>query len=258
MLGRAIAARRLPELPATPRGRLQPRAASDSKQKNPEEATSCGRRGSTPRAINSGSTLSVACVATLPSSSSLGDCEECGASSALGTAVVVEGGGIKTKTGANYRALRPARLSPVLSARAPGAELNQGAHQTSAIEPARKKMSGEAGAAAKRQPEEEGGAARKRQRGGGGVAAEPGNGAPKKQRSKCPHQRERNKCKECGGAGICQHQRQRHRCKECGGSSICPHQRIWSQCIECGGASICSHLHEYIYMCICICIYTYT
>jgi hypothetical protein len=57
-------------------------------------------------------------------------------------------------------------------------------------------MSGEAGAAAKRQPEEEGGAARKRQRGGGGVAAEPGKGAPKKQRLNCPM-----------GVSICPHQR---------------------------------------------------
>ena len=97
-------------------------------QKRAQDEASCGRSGSTPRAINSGSTLSVACFATLPSSSSLGDGEECGASSALGTAVVVEGGGIKTKTGANYRALRPVRLSPVLPARAPGAESNQGAH----------------------------------------------------------------------------------------------------------------------------------
>jgi hypothetical protein len=57
-------------------------------------------------------------------------------------------------------------------------------------------MSGEAGAAAKRQPEEEGGAERKRQRGGGGVAAEPGKGAPKKQRLNCPM-----------GVSICPHQR---------------------------------------------------
>jgi hypothetical protein len=113
--------------PRAPGTELKPGGIKQQQKRTHDEA-SCGRRGSTPRAINSGSTLSVACVATLPSSSSLGDCEECGASSALGTAVLVEGGGIKTKTGANYRALRPARLSPVLSARAPGAELNQGAH----------------------------------------------------------------------------------------------------------------------------------
>ena len=31
----------------------------------------------------------------------------------------------------------------------------------------------------------------------------------------CQHQREKSKCKECGGAGICQHQRIRSKCKEC-------------------------------------------
>ena len=31
----------------------------------------------------------------------------------------------------------------------------------------------------------------------------------------CPHQRQRSKCKECGGAGICPHQRIRSRCKVC-------------------------------------------
>ena len=32
---------------------------------------------------------------------------------------------------------------------------------------------------------------------------------------------------------ICQHQRQRSKCKECGGASICPHQRRRSKCKEC-------------------------
>ena len=53
----------------------------------------------------------------------------------------------------------------------------------------------------------------------------------------CPHQRQRSRCKECGGAGICQHQRQRSRCKEGGGASLCQHQRERSKCKECGGAS---------------------
>ena len=90
--------------------------------------------------------------------------------------------------------------------------------------------------------EEAGGAAKKQQRCEGGVAAKPGKGAPKKeqarsnrvkgndegggaaktQHSKCPHQRERSKCKECGGSGICPHQRQRSRCKECGGGASAP------------------------------------
>ena len=85
------------------------------------------------------------------------------------------------------------------------------------------------------EPEEGGGAAKRQKRGEGGLVAKPGNGvpqkeqasrnkvkdnkegggAPKKQRSKCPHQRERSKCKECGGSSICPHQRRRNRCKEC-------------------------------------------
>ena len=82
--------------------------------------------------------------------------------------------------------------------------------------------------------EEGGGAAKKRQRGGGGVAAEPGNGVPKKESAECPHQRRRSTCKECGGGSICPHQRERSLCKERGGSSICPLQRIRSTCKECG------------------------
>ena len=95
---------------------------------------------------------------------------------------------------------------------------------------------------------EEGSGATKKQRTGGEAVAKAGKGAPKqeqvsrnkrnrvkgreegggvanKQRSKCPHQRERIRCKECGGAGMCPHQRIRSQCKECGGASICPHQR---------------------------------
>jgi hypothetical protein len=31
--------------------------------------------------------------------------------------------------------------------------------------------------------------------------------------TKCPHNRQRSKCKECGGASICQHLRIRSQCK---------------------------------------------
>ncbi len=37
----------------------------------------------------------------------------------------------------------------------------------------------------------------------------------KKKRKLCPHNRQKSKCKECGGSSICEHQRQRSRCKEC-------------------------------------------
>ena len=57
--------------------------------------------------------------------------------------------------------------------------------------------------------------------------------APRQQRGKCQHGRQRHRCKECGGAGICQHGRRRTRCKECGGASICQHGRQRSYCKEC-------------------------
>jgi hypothetical protein len=83
----------------------------------------------------------------------------------------------------------------------------------------------------------------KKEHGKGGVSARPDKSKIKKtkQPSKCPHQRRRSRCKDCGGAGLCPHQRQRSSCKECGGSNICPHQRIRSICKECGGSSICPH-----------------
>ena len=59
--------------------------------------------------------------------------------------------------------------------------------------------------------------------------------------NKCEHDRDRSKCKECGGSQICEHDRIRSRCKECLGSSICPHKRQKSTCMECGGSQICEH-----------------
>ena len=35
----------------------------------------------------------------------------------------------------------------------------------------------------------------------------------KKKRKLCPHNRQRSKCKECGGASICEHKRRRSECK---------------------------------------------
>ena len=73
------------------------------------------------------------------------------------------------------------------------------------------------------------------------ATAKAAKGQPQRRKSFCQHQRQRSRCKECGGADICQHQRIRSTCKECGGSGICPHQRRRSTCKECGGASICQH-----------------
>lgn len=62
-----------------------------------------------------------------------------------------------------------------------------------------------------------------------------------REKNKCEHNRERNKCKDCGGAGICEHNRIRSRCKECGGAGICEHNRERTHCKDCGGSSICEH-----------------
>ena len=66
-----------------------------------------------------------------------------------------------------------------------------------------------------------------RERGRREEADAAGAGAAKKKKphSVCPHQRRRDRCKECGGQSICEeHQRQRSSCKECGGASVCEHQ----------------------------------
>ena len=60
-------------------------------------------------------------------------------------------------------------------------------------------------------------------------------------RKKCPHGRQRSKCKECGGSSVCPHNRVRNTCKECGGSSVCHHGRQRNTCKECGGSQICEH-----------------
>jgi len=105
----------------------------------------------------------------------------------------------------------------------------------------KRKQQGQAGEKRKRPLSEGAGTARKAQRGEGVGGAGGGGGAVKKGGGKCPHNRQRSKCKECGGASICEHNRQRSRCKDCGGSSICEHNRERSTCKECGGSGICEH-----------------
>ena len=58
---------------------------------------------------------------------------------------------------------------------------------------------------------------------------------------RCPHGREKYKCRYCKGSQICEHDRLRYRCRECGGVSICEHDRRRNTCRECGGTSICEH-----------------
>ena len=54
-----------------------------------------------------------------------------------------------------------------------------------------------------------------------------------RERLKCEHKRQKNKCKDCGGSAICEHNRRKSRCKDCGGASICEHKRLKSQCKIC-------------------------
>lgn len=51
----------------------------------------------------------------------------------------------------------------------------------------------------------------------------------------CPHGRQHQQCKDCGGSSICPHNRIKSECKDCGGSSICPHNRKKSTCKDCNG-----------------------
>jgi hypothetical protein len=60
-------------------------------------------------------------------------------------------------------------------------------------------------------------------------------------KNKCEHNRQKNRCKDCGGSSLCEHSRRKTECKDCGGSSICEHKRQKSQCKDCGGCSICEH-----------------
>ena len=60
-------------------------------------------------------------------------------------------------------------------------------------------------------------------------------------KNKCIHDKQKYRCKECGGSSICIHNKQKTQCKECRGSSICIHDKYKSICKECGGSSICIH-----------------
>lgn len=71
---------------------------------------------------------------------------------------------------------------------------------------------------------------------GGGEAGgfSPNKAKKVKKRKKCPHNREKYRCKDCKGSSICPHNRVKSQCKDCGGSQICKHNKIGSRCPECG------------------------
>ena len=52
-------------------------------------------------------------------------------------------------------------------------------------------------------------------------------------KNKCPHGKQKNKCRNCGGSQICEHKKQKAECKDCGGSQICEHQKQKSRCKDC-------------------------
>ena len=61
------------------------------------------------------------------------------------------------------------------------------------------------------------------------------------QLNKCEHNRQKSRCKECGGSEVCTHNRRKSQCKECFGGDFCEHNRIKTSCKECGGSRVCEH-----------------
>lgn len=62
--------------------------------------------------------------------------------------------------------------------------------------------------------------------------------------NRCEHNREKRRCKECGGSGLCPHGKRKHRCKDCckpGEGEFCIHMKRKSRCKECQGSEICPH-----------------
>jgi hypothetical protein len=62
-----------------------------------------------------------------------------------------------------------------------------------------------------------------------------------REKNKCPHNKQKQRCKECDGSQICIHNKRKSQCKECDGSQICIHNKRKSTCRECGGSEICIH-----------------
>ena len=62
-----------------------------------------------------------------------------------------------------------------------------------------------------------------------------------KARKKCPHGKQRFRCRECKGGGVCKHGKDKSRCKVCDGNAICRHGKRRARCIPCGGGDICIH-----------------
>lgn len=57
----------------------------------------------------------------------------------------------------------------------------------------------------------------------------------------CEHDKRKSRCRQCNGNEICPHNKQKENCRACNGSQICPHNKRKSLCHRCGGGSICIH-----------------
>jgi len=66
-------------------------------------------------------------------------------------------------------------------------------------------------------------------------------GLKSKRKSKCKHNIEKTRCRECGGGSLCKHNKRKSYCIKCGGASYCEHKRMRHQCIDCEGISRCKH-----------------
>jgi hypothetical protein len=65
---------------------------------------------------------------------------------------------------------------------------------------------------------------------------------PKYIRKKCPHNKYKFQCRDCGSKAYCDHNILKYFCKDCQGDGICSHNRIKQNCTECkNAASICEH-----------------
>lgn len=65
--------------------------------------------------------------------------------------------------------------------------------------------------------------------------------AKSREKTKCPHNRQKSICKECGGAHVCSHGLSKSKCRDCHGSQICEHKKNRSLCKDCKGGAICLH-----------------
>ena len=52
----------------------------------------------------------------------------------------------------------------------------------------------------------------------------------KRCRYKCEHNKERSRCRDCGGNEFCIHNKLKQQCRDCGGNAYCIHNKIKSYC----------------------------